>query len=288
VPVQLFLDRADTTRHGFYRPYTYHRMWGGVDEGGRPVAWKHRIVGNGSAGLITGGAVPATYAIPDFQVDAHLGDWAVPVGAMRSVGSTHNGMTVEAFVDELAAAAGRDPYEFRREHVADNRLRACLEMAAERGGWGEPLAEGRGRGIAAHHSFYSRAAHVAEVTVDPRGRIRVDRIVAVADVGLAVNPDSVKAQMEGAVAFALSFALHGAITLDQGGVRESNYHDYPIVRMGEMPEVETWLMDSTEVPTGIGEPGVPPVAPAVANAIFAATGKRVRRLPIRFDELVEV
>ncbi|MGD2067360.1 MAG: xanthine dehydrogenase family protein molybdopterin-binding subunit [Gemmatimonadota bacterium] len=287
VPVQLFWTREDTTRHGFYRPYTYHRMRGGLDAGGAPVAWSHRLVGVGSTGVIAGGATAVPYQIPNFRVDLHRGSWNVPTGALRSVGYTQNGFTVEAFVDELAAAAGRDPYEYRRELLADERLRNVLDVAAERAGWGTPLGENRGRGIAAVFSFGSYVSEVAEVTVE-NDRVRVDRMVCAIDLGRAVNPDGVRAQIEGGVAFGLTHALKGSITLESGGVREGNFHDYPLLGIREMPEVEVHIVESGEHPGGVGEPGVPPVAPAVANAIFQATGRRVRRMPIRMGELSSV
>lgn len=283
-PVQLLLTREDTTRHGTYRPYTYHRMWGGLDANGRVVAWKHRLVGAGSQGLVTHGATPIPYGIANQHVDAHVGDWNVPTGALRSVGYTQNGFTVEAFMDELAVAAGKDPYQFRRDHMSDDRLRNVLDMVAERSGWGSSLGEGRGRGIAAVASFGSWVAQVAEVTVVDN-RVTVDRIVCVADCGIVINPDAIESQVEGGAAFGLTHALKGSITLENGGVREGNFTDYPLLTMREMPVVETHIVESAEAPGGIGEPGVPPVAPAVANAIYAATGRRVRKLPVRMNEL---
>jgi isoquinoline 1-oxidoreductase beta subunit len=189
-------------------------------------------------------------------------------------------------MDELAHAAGKDPYEFRRELLTEHpRHKGVLELAAQKAGWGTPLAEGRARGIAVHESFGSFVAQVAEVSVKHSGEVRVHRVVCAIDCGRFVNPDIVEAQMESGIVFGLTAALHGAITFKDGRVEQSNFHDYPLLRMEEMPRVEVHIIPSKENPQGVGEPGVPPIAPAVANAIFAATGKRVRSLPIRADDL---
>jgi isoquinoline 1-oxidoreductase beta subunit len=202
-------------------------------------------------------------------------------GWWRSVYSSQNAFPEECFVDELAAAAGKDPLAFRLEHLpADHRLRGVLQLAADKAGWGQPLPPGRGRGIACHSSFGSHVAEVAEVSVEG-GRLRVHRVVAAVDLGVALNPDSVEHQVEGAIAYGLSAVLRGEITLAKGAVVQGNFDDYQPVRIHEMPAVEVHLVPSREAPGGIGEPGLPPLAPAVANALFAVTGKRVRRLPIR-------
>jgi isoquinoline 1-oxidoreductase beta subunit len=200
----------------------------------------------------------------------------------RSVGSTHTAFSTEVMIDELSVAAGKDPFEFRRALLAKHpRHKAVLELAARRAGWGKPLAKGRGRGIAVHESFNTFVAQVAEVSVGKDGAIRVERVVCAVDCGIAVNPDVIRAQMEGGIGFGLSAALHNAITLKDGQVEQSNFHDYGILRINEMPRIEVHIVPSREKPTGVGEPGVPPIAPAVANAIYAATGQRVRNLPLR-------
>jgi isoquinoline 1-oxidoreductase beta subunit len=200
----------------------------------------------------------------------------------RSVGSTHTAFSTETLIDELAAAAGEDPVAFRRTMLASHpRHRGVLELAADKAAWGKPLAKGRGHGIAVHESFNTFVAQVAEVTVLKNGGFRVDRVVCAVDCGVAVNPDVIRAQMEGGIGYGLSAALHGAITLKDGRVEQSNFHDYPPLRINEMPRVEVYIVPSSEKPTGVGEPGVPPIAPAVANAIAAATGQRLRNLPLR-------
>lgn len=304
-PVKLVWTREDDTRAGYYRPLNYHALKGGVDAQGNIVAWHHRIVGQS---ILTGtafesalvkdgidatsveGASNLPYSIANLGVELHTPKMGVPVQWWRSVGSTHTAFSTEIFLDELAAAGGKDPYELRRALLAKHpRHKGVLELAAQRAGWGKPLAQAkgarRGRGIAVHESFNTFVAQVAEVTVRKDGSLKVDRVVCAVDCGVAVNPDVIRAQMESGIVFGLTAALHGAITLKDGVVEQSNYHDYAPLRMNEMPRTDVHIVPSSEKPSGVGEPGVPPIAPAVANAIFAATGKRLRNLPLDTAQL---
>ncbi len=298
VPVQVVWTREDDTRHDFYRPATYNLLRAGLDANGTPVAWAHRIVGPSILGQLAPemqggldrssvmGAADLPYAIPNLEVDFVLHDPGVPVGWWRSVGSSQNAFVTECFVDEVAAAGGHDPLGFRRALLRDQpRHLAVLNLAAEKAGWGAPLPPGRGRGLAVHGSFGSFVAMVAEVAVADDGAVKVERVVCAVDCGMVVHPGLVEAQMESAVAFGLSAALHGEITIEQGAVVQSGFDDYPLLRMDETPAIEVHLAPSGDAVGGIGEPGVPPVAPAVVNAIAAATGKRVRRLPVRAEEV---
>jgi isoquinoline 1-oxidoreductase beta subunit len=299
-PIRLMWTREDDIKGGYYRPLFVHRIAASLDNQGKPAAWLQRIVGQSImagtpfAGMIKDGIDPTSvegaanlpYAIPNLRVELHTPQVGVPVLWWRSVGHTHTAFATEVFIDELAVAAGQDPYEYRRALLADHpRHRAVLELAAGKAGWGAPLPKGRGRGIAVHESFSSFVAQVAEVTVQPDGSFKVDRVVCAVDCGVAVNPNVIEAQMEGGIGFGLTAALHGQITLKDGQVEQSNYADYPLLRIGEMPRVEVHIVPSEAHPTGVGEPGVPPIAPAVANALYAATGKRVRHLPIDPAEL---
>lgn len=306
-PVKLVWLREDDMRAGYYRPAFHHHLWAGLDDKGNLVGWHHRLVGqsiligspfekmmvkDGIDAVSVEGAANLPYAIPNLLVDLHTPtDIGVPVLWWRSVGSTHTAFSTECFIDELAQAAGKDPLAWRLAMLEKHpRHAAVLELAADKAGWGKPLPGGkagerRGRGVAVHESFNSYVAQVAEVTVKEDGSYHVDRVVCAVDCGIAINPDIVRAQVEGAIGFALSAVLHGAITLKEGEVEQSNFHQYQLARIGDMPRVEVHIVPSTANPTGIGEPGVPPLAPAVANAIAAATGKRVRKLPITADQL---
>ncbi len=296
-PVKVVWTREDDTRGGWYRPMWYDRLAAGLDANGHPVAWTHTIVGQsimagtafesfavakGIDGSSVEGAADLPYAIPNVQVDLHSPNVGVPVQWWRSVGHSHTGFVVDSFLDELAHAAGKDPYEFRRALLANQpRYLGVLELAAGRANWGAPLPSGRARGIAVHFSFNTYVCQVAEVSVAADGAVRVHRVVCAVDCGRVVNPDSVEAQMESGIIFGLTAALKGEITLERGRVQQRNFNDYPMLRMNESPAIEVHIVPSTEPPTGVGEPGVPPIAAAVANAIFAATGRRLRRLPIR-------
>jgi isoquinoline 1-oxidoreductase subunit beta len=294
-PIRLLWTREDDIRGGYYRPMYVHRVRAGLDKRGRAVAWEHRIVGqsitagtpfagmikNGVDATSVEGAANLPYAIPNMTVDLHTTQVGVPVLWWRSVGSTHTAFSTEVMINELAIAAGADPVAFRLKLLRHHpRHRGVLERAAREAGWGKALAPNRYRGVAVHESFNSYVAEVVEISLDD-GKLKVDRVVCAVDCGVAVNPDMVRAQMESGILFALSAALYGEITLKDGRVEQSNFHDYQVVRIPDAPKIEVHIVSSRAKPTGVGEPGVPPLAPAVANAVYAATGKPVRRLPIR-------
>jgi isoquinoline 1-oxidoreductase subunit beta len=301
-PVKVVWTREDDMHGGYYRPAYYHAIQGGVDAQGNPVAWSHRIVGqsilngtpfatamikNGIDETSVEGSSDIGYTIPNISVEYHETKTPVPVLWWRSVGHSHNAFVKESFIDELAALGGKDPLELRRSLLAkSSRELHVLELAAEKAGWGKPLPAGHARDIAVHASFLSFAAQVTEVSVDPAGQIRVHRVTCAIDCGIHVNPGIIEAQMHSGVIFGLSAALYNELTLDKGRVQQRNFHDYPMVRMNEAPQIDVHIVKNSEKSGGIGEPGVPCTAPALTNAIFAATGKRIRKLPIRMSEAV--
>jgi isoquinoline 1-oxidoreductase beta subunit len=303
-PVQLVWTREDDMTHDFYRPATCHRMQGAVDANGRPAAWFHTMASTSIRGYWdpkapperqeVGGAKEMPYAIPNVRLEFNPVASAVPRAWWRSVENSFNGFVVESFIDELAAAAGQDAVQFRKSLLVKPanwkakseddpdpaRLRGVLELAAEKAGWGTPLPKGRGRGIAAFCSFGSYFAEVVEVTVKG-SEFKIDRIVAAVDCGQIVNPESVRSQTEGAIIYGLSAALKNEITIKNGAVEQTNFDGYDPIRISEAPPIEVYLVINREEPGGMGEPGLPPAAPAVANAIFAASGQRLRRLPFQ-------
>jgi len=292
-PVKVVWSREDDMRHGFFRPASLHRVTGLLDADKEPAGWRHRIIAPSiSAQLFGGGAgsgrpdavdgaAQIPYQFGAVHIDYVMANTAVPVTWWRSVYNSQNAFVNECFLDEMAHAAGADPVQFRLALLpADSRLRAVLQLAADKSEWGKPLPPGRGRGIACHSCFGSYAAHCAEVEVDESGRLTVKRYVCAIDCGQAVNPDGVRAQMEGGVIFALSAAMRGEITIEKGGVVQGNFDTYEPLRINESPEIAVHIVPNHLPPGGVGEPGVPTVAPALCNAIFAATGIRVRRLPV--------
>jgi len=291
-PVQLTWMREDDMQQDWYRPASYTKFAAGLDADGWPVALTSRIVCPPFGGIRDGlsrtgveGIADLVYGIPNVLVDYHAEDPGIPVSYWRSVGYSQNTWFLESFIDEIAAAGKKDPFELRRRFVAKNpRMLAALELAAEKAGWGKPLPKGHGRGIAFSDNVGSFTAQVAEVSVIG-GKLKVHRVVCAVDCGQVVNPAGVEQQIASGVAFGLTAALKGAITIDHGRVQQGNFHNYDMLRIDEMPVVEVHLVPSHANPGGIGEASTPSTAPAVTNAIFAATGKRVRRLPIRMEEL---
>ncbi|MDW8430519.1 MAG: xanthine dehydrogenase family protein molybdopterin-binding subunit, partial [Sutterellaceae bacterium] len=296
-PVKVIWTREDDMRGGYYRPLHVHRVTIGLDGDNRPLWWRHTIVGqsiargtafenallkNGIDVLSTEGVVDTPYRLPNLQVSVHHPQVNVPVLWWRSVGHTHTAFVMETLIDELAAAARQDPIAYRLALLDPKRTRhrAVLNLVRERSGWGKaPLPKGHARGVAVHESFGSVCAHVAEVSVDGE-RIRVHKVTSAIDCGTAVNPLTVEAQVQSAMVYGLSAALYSRITLKDGRVEQGNFDTYPVLRMDAMPECSVHIVPSREPPSGVGEPGTPPIAPAVANAVFALTGKRLRRLPL--------
>jgi isoquinoline 1-oxidoreductase beta subunit len=294
-PIKVLWTREDDIKGGRYRPIFVHKLRGAVDAQGNIVAWDQVIVGQSfmkgspfEAGMIKNGidqtmvegASTLPYEIPNLRVSAHMTDVGVPTLWWRSVGSTHTAFSTETFLDQLAEVGGVDPLTIRRKLLAKHpRHLGVIELAAEKAGWDKPLPQGRARGIAVHESFSSFVAHVVEVSMGEDGLPKVERVVVAADCGIAINPDVIAAQLEGGMGFGLSAALFASVDLEDGRVVQSNFHDYRVLRINEMPDVEVHIVPSKENPTGIGEPGTPPIAPAIANAWSKLTGQRVFTLP---------
>ena len=300
-PVKVMWTREDDIKGGYYRPKAHHKMSVGLDATGKPLYWEHNVVcqsfmigtpmeammvQNGVDGMAVEGISNLPYHIPNMKVAWNMAPGGIPTLWWRSVGSSHTAFAVEGMIDEMAKAAGKDPYQYRRMLLEKHpRFIRVLDEAANKAGWTKPVPPGRGRGIAIHESFGTVVAHVAEVSITPNKTLKVHKVVCAIDCGQTVNPNTIQAQMEGCVVFGLTAALYGEITFDKGRVKQSNFYDYRMLRINEMPEVEVHILDSTEKMGGVGEPGVPPIAPAVMNALFMLTGKRVRSLPLRRDDL---
>jgi isoquinoline 1-oxidoreductase beta subunit len=303
MPVKVVWTREDDMRGGYYRPMWLHHLIVGVDRKGLPVAWRQAVVGQSilegtpfAAMMVKDGVdvtsvegaadSPYVKGTSNHLVELHSPKPGIPVLWWRSVGHSHSAFVMESFIDELAAAAKRDPLEYRRQLLKKHpRHLGALNLAAQKAGWGKPLPKGHFRGLAVHESFGSIVAQVAEVSVEGT-QLRVHRVVCGVDCGICVNPAGVAAQMESGVVYGLSAALYGELLFKEGRVQQSNFHDYPLLRVHEMPRVETHIVQSLEKSGGVGEPGVAPVGPAVANAVFAATGKRLRQLPLRLNATV--
>ncbi|MFN7779755.1 MAG: xanthine dehydrogenase family protein molybdopterin-binding subunit, partial [Betaproteobacteria bacterium] len=295
-PVKVVWMREDDLTGGYYRPMVAHRVHVGVDGKGMPVAWNHTIVGqsilkgtafesafvkNGIDSSLIEGVVDTPYALPNMQVGVHHPDVNVPVLWWRSVGHSHTAFVMETLIDELAVAAKQDPIAYRLALLdpKHTRVRGVLTLVRDQSGWSKPLPAGRARGVAVHESFGTVCAHVVEVSVGKNNAIRVHRVVSAIDCGTAVNPLTIEAQVQSGIVYGLSAALYGQITLKDGRVEQSNFHDYPALRLNEMPDCGVHIVPSNAPPSGVGEPGTPPITPAVANAVAALTGKRLRSLP---------
>jgi isoquinoline 1-oxidoreductase beta subunit len=313
-PVMVLWTREDDMQHDFYRPASYHKLQGAVSAEGKLACWKHFQTSTSidamwsekgtetpeNSEFATAAFIP--YQTPNYRVEYTLAKSSVPRAWWRSVEHSSSGFVVESFVDELAAAAGADPVEFRLRLIGGDRsipdftnpkegkplntarLKGVLKLAAEKGAWGSPVPTGIGRGVAAYYSFETYTACVAEVAVKS-GVVKVNRLVYAVDCGRPINPDGIRAQVESAAIYGLSAAMHNAITIKDGRVEQANFNDYDMPRIPETPKTEVYVVQSTEEPTGIGEPGLPVVTPAVCNAIYSLTKKRVRRFPIRPEDL---
>ncbi|MFN8988090.1 MAG: molybdopterin cofactor-binding domain-containing protein [Burkholderiales bacterium] len=300
VPVKMVWTREDDMKAGSYRPMYVHRIEAGLDASNKISAWNHTVVGQS---LVAGtpfeqafvkdgidassmeGIVDTPYDIPNMHATLHTTKIGVPVLFWRSVGHSHTAYAMETAMDDLAKLAGQDPVAFRRAYLGKHpKVLKTLNLAAEKAGWGSALPKGRARGVAVHESFGSVVAHIVEVSMD-KGELKLHRIVSAIDCGLVVNPLTVAAQVESSAVYGMSAAMHGKITLKDGVVEQSNFHNYPLLRMAEMPKVEVYIVPGGETPTGVGEPGLPPIAPAISNAIFALTGKRLRTLPFDLASL---
>ena len=294
-PVKVVWTREEDIQHDMYRPYWFDRISAGLDANGMPVAWDHRFAGssviarwappffnNGLDPDTTEGAIDLVYALPNMHVEyVQVEPPGIPTAFWRSVGPSHNVFVTESFMDELAAAAKQDPVAYRRALLDKSpRAKAVLELAAEKAGWGQPLPQGFGRGVSLQFVFATYMAQIAEVEVARDGTVRVHRVVCAVDCGIPVNPDTIKAQIQSAIMFGVTAALYGEITLKDGRVEQSNFHDYQILRMNEAPAVEVHIVQSRASPGGMGEAGTSAIVPAVTNGIFAATGKRLRKLPV--------
>jgi isoquinoline 1-oxidoreductase beta subunit len=294
-PVKVVWTREEDIQHDMYRPYFFDRISGGLDEKGMPVAWTHRFAGssvlarwlppafnNGLDPDTTEGAIDLVYALPNLRVEyLRVEPPGIPTAFWRSVGPSHNVFVTESFIDELAAAAKQDPVAYRRALLGQApRAKAVLDLAAEKAGWGQPLPQGVGRGVSLQFAFATYLAQVAEVEVSKDGAVRVRRVVCAVDCGTVVNPDTVRAQIQGGITFGATAALYGEITLKDGRVEQSNFDSYQILRMDEAPAIDVHIVESTEPPGGMGETGTSASVPAIANAIFAATGKRLRKMPV--------
>jgi isoquinoline 1-oxidoreductase beta subunit len=296
-PVKVIWSREEDIQHDLFRPANSHRIKAALDDEGNVTAWVHKVVaaqfsvrpGSPIDTQATSGLTRLQYQIPNVSIDWVRLENPIPVTFWRSVGSSHNGFTVESFMDELAHAAGKDPVAFRLQHLKENkRLHGVLELVAEKAGWDKPLVGAEGRGVAAYASYRSYVAQVAEVSVDHRtGKVKVHRVVCVIDCGPYVNPDTINAQMMGAIHMGLSAAFKEKVHFANGGVKSANFFDYQLLRMSESFPVEVHIVDSEDTIGGCGEPGLPPAAPAVANAIFDATGARIRRLPMTPDRVLQ-
>jgi CO/xanthine dehydrogenase Mo-binding subunit len=299
-PVKVIWSREEDVQHDMYRPYFYTRLHAGLDSSGKPVAWSHRICGSSIVSRYfppafkdgydfdtVDGAKELPYSIPNVRIEyVRHEPPGIPTAWWRSVGPSHNIFVVESFIDELAAAAKKDPVDYRRALLNKSpRALAVLNLAAKKAGWGEPLPKGSGRGIAVQTVFGTFMAQVAEVEVEKSGEVHVKRVTCAVDCGVAINPNTIEAQVQSAIVYGLGAALFDEITLKGGRVEQSNFHDYPALHMNEMPLIDVHIVKSNEPPGGMGEPGTSALVPAVFNAVYAATGVRLRKPPIAPNQL---
>ena len=301
-PVKLIWTREDDMQHDYYRPASRHGLKAGLMKNGQTIAWSHSVV---APSILFGqmfkypipfkdkldvvalaGAKEVAYEIPNINVEYKSANTNIPIGWWRSVYDSQNAYANESFVDELAQTLNVDPVKYRLKLLKRSpRHTEVLQLAAEEAGWGKAIEKDHYQGVSCHASFGTFVAEVAEVSVDGEGVVHVHRVVCAVDCGQAVSPTTIKAQMEGSIVYGLSATLNGEITIEDGTVKQTNFHEFEVLRMDQMPKIDVHIINSSEAPSGVGEPGLPPIAPAVANAVFAATGIRVRKLPLKPEDL---